>query len=116
MREFVQRQRQAREYDEFLQRKVEMARTSMRAGQGRSNDEVEGKFVAQRTRPRARREGSLDTGSRAGSCRHLGLYRRRQPICRCPDRSEEHTSELQSLMRSSYAVFCLKKNNNKTKR
>src|SRR3546814_9107859 len=28
------------------------------------------------------------------------------------DRSEEHTSELQSLMRTSYAVFCL---NNKTK-
>src|SRR3546814_9096262 len=26
-------------------------------------------------------------------------------------RSEEHTSELQSLMRSSYAAFCLKKNN-----
>src|SRR3546814_3365814 len=25
-----------------------------------------------------------------------------------PERSEEHTSELQSLMRSSYAVFCLK--------
>src|SRR3546814_8938623 len=28
-------------------------------------------------------------------------------------RSEEHTSELQSLMRSSYAVFCLKKKNKK---
>src|SRR3546814_4633178 len=28
---------------------------------------------------------------------------------RGPDRSEEHTSELQSLMRISYAVFCLKK-------
>src|SRR3546814_3707123 len=28
-------------------------------------------------------------------------------------RSEEHTSELQSLMRISYAVFCLKKNNTK---
>src|SRR3546814_15448869 len=28
-----------------------------------------------------------------------------------PRRSEEHTSELQSLMRSSYAVFCLKKKN-----
>src|SRR3546814_10524537 len=27
----------------------------------------------------------------------------------CPARSEEHTSELQSLMRISYAVFCLKK-------
>src|SRR3546814_4400429 len=30
-------------------------------------------------------------------------------------RSEEHTSELQSLMRISYAVFCLKKKNKKTK-
>src|SRR3546814_10484897 len=29
------------------------------------------------------------------------------------ERSEEHTSELQSLMRISYAVFCLKKKNNK---
>src|SRR3546814_6721392 len=28
-----------------------------------------------------------------------------------PSRSEEHTSELQSLMRISYAVFCLKKKN-----
>src|SRR3546814_3973778 len=28
------------------------------------------------------------------------------------ERSEEHTSELQSLMRNSYAVFCLKKKNN----
>src|SRR3546814_7812917 len=31
-----------------------------------------------------------------------------------PKRSEEHTSELQSLMRISYAVFCLKKKNKKT--
>src|SRR3546814_13408074 len=30
------------------------------------------------------------------------------------ERSEEHTSELQSLMRISYAVFCLKKKNNRT--
>src|SRR3546814_5296957 len=29
----------------------------------------------------------------------------------CDNRSEEHTSELQSLMRISYAVFCLKQNN-----
>src|SRR3546814_7535239 len=36
---------------------------------------------------------------------------------RCPPdaRSEEHTSELQSLMRISYAVFCLKKKNNTNK-
>src|SRR3546814_8107780 len=36
------------------------------------------------------------------------------PLCRqriLADRSEEHTSELQSLMRISYAVFCLKKKN-----
>src|SRR3546814_9045240 len=32
-----------------------------------------------------------------------------------PPRSEEHTSELQSLMRISYAVFCLKKTNKKPK-
>src|SRR3546814_10498135 len=31
-------------------------------------------------------------------------------------RSEEHTSELQSLMRNSYAVFCLKKKKTKTKK
>src|SRR3546814_3570758 len=33
----------------------------------------------------------------------------RRPFDRRNDRSEEHTSELQSLMRISYAVFCLKK-------
>src|SRR3546814_8151521 len=33
------------------------------------------------------------------------------PSCRARSRSEEHTSELQSLMRISYAVFCLKKKN-----
>src|SRR3546814_6407016 len=32
----------------------------------------------------------------------------------CEQRSEEHTSELQSLMRISYAVFCLKKKNKST--
>src|SRR3546814_6052314 len=35
--------------------------------------------------------------------------RRGQECGRGADRSEEHTSELQSLMRISYAVFCLKK-------
>src|SRR3546814_6455300 len=34
--------------------------------------------------------------------------------CSGLDRSEEHTSELQSLMRISYAVFCLKKKKNTT--
>src|SRR3546814_5581646 len=35
-----------------------------------------------------------------------------RPHIATPKRSEEHTSELQSLMRISYAVFCLKKKKN----
>ncbi|EXI79231.1 MAG: hypothetical protein AW10_02505 [Candidatus Accumulibacter appositus] len=48
MREFVQRQREAREYDDFLRRKVEAARASMHAGTGQSNEEVEAEFAARR--------------------------------------------------------------------
>src|SRR3546814_7558375 len=39
---------------------------------------------------------------------------KRYPKDRYPNRSEEHTSELQSLMRISYAVFCLNKKNKHT--
>src|SRR3546814_1141697 len=42
------------------------------------------------------------------------LDRARQHLDRDILRSEEHTSELQSLMRTSYAVFCLKKKNTHT--
>src|SRR3546814_10104595 len=42
---------------------------------------------------------------RAATLERLGLAERLGPAMR----SEEHTSELQSLMRISYAVFCLKK-------
>src|SRR3546814_7914099 len=38
------------------------------------------------------------------------------PLVGSLDRSEEHTSELQSLMRISYAVFCLKKKTQTTKK
>lgn len=48
VRESVQRQRETREYDAFLQRKVDVSRASMRAGHGRSNDEVEAQFAARR--------------------------------------------------------------------
>src|SRR3546814_1687267 len=41
---------------------------------------------------------------RARRGRHVG-----DPLQQLAHRSEEHTSELQSLMRNSYAVFCLKK-------
>src|SRR3546814_8182559 len=57
-------------------------------------------------------------GSHAGEPGTSASWARRPPQGRaaaeCLSRSEEHTSELQSLMRISYAVFCLKKKN-KTK-
>src|SRR3546814_10031574 len=65
-------------------------------------------------------------GVRAGNQRKRGRLRGPVSCCgrnaqmRCsmpnsakPFRSEEHTSELQSLMRISYAVFCLKKKKTK---
>src|SRR3546814_9286222 len=40
---------------------------------------------------------------------HVAARRKyEEAVSMAPTRSEEHTSELQSLMRSSYAVFCLK--------
>src|SRR3546814_4120228 len=49
---------------------------------------------------------------RSGVATHgLDLQRLVARLCQKPLRSEEHTSELQSLMRTSYAVFCLKKTN-----
>src|SRR3546814_5291328 len=45
---------------------------------------------------------------------HRDVAAVRAPVDRRAARSEEHTSELQSLMRISYAVFCLKKKNNNT--
>src|SRR3546814_9695269 len=44
---------------------------------------------------------------RLSPSRWIASWRRRQLFKQ--ERSEEHTSELQSLMRNSYAVFCLKK-------
>src|SRR3546814_4786143 len=67
-----------------------------------------------------RRAGEVPAEVRQLRARLWPLQCRRRPRC-VPDadhrgaadrRSEEHTSELQSLMRISYAVFCLKKKNN----
>src|SRR3546814_197938 len=58
--------------------------------------------------PRRRRSKPARRGERRAT--------RPRPTASCaarsPRRSEEHTSELQSLMRTSYAVFCLKKKSN----
>src|SRR3546814_1666594 len=69
---------------------------------------------------RLREAGQLG-GHRHGGCRGRQGARRRHPRRGQHwrhRRSEEHTSELQSLMRISYAVFCLKKKrkDNKTTR
>src|SRR3546814_5910688 len=69
----------------------------------------------------ADRHGWLDCRHRAG-VRAVPRLRYRQAVADPRDRSprarrsEEHTSELQSLMRISYAVFCLKKKKQPTQR
>src|SRR3546814_3689843 len=74
--------------------------------------------------PRVEPEGDEDRMKAAGAIRRpfswvsvtLGSGPDPCPLRRFPlplGRSEEHTSELQSLMRISYAVFCLKKKTNK---
>jgi len=50
MREFVQRQREARAHEEFLRDKVAAAREQIRAGEFGSADEVEARFAARRGR------------------------------------------------------------------
>src|SRR3546814_10015183 len=66
------------------------------------------------------RDHERDDGA-IGDARDRGRVQREVPAqapphrpTRCPLRSEEHTSELQSLMRISYAVFCLKKQRTST--
>src|SRR3546814_4350062 len=76
-------------------------------------------FVMKRRPPRSTRTDTLfpyTTLFRSWAFRFRRSGGSRQPLlssspCRRRGRSEEHTSELQSLMRISYAVFCLKKKN-----
>src|SRR3546814_6718753 len=65
-------------------------------------------FIERAARQRLEKFGSL--GIIAAMVAAVSLGQRLVEI----DRSEEHTSELQSLMRISYAVFCLKKKNTQT--
>src|SRR3546814_9691553 len=60
---------------------------------------------------RATRRARADDGKPGSAWRDGAAGRHRRGFIQlCPwPRSEEHTSELQSLMRTSYAVFCLKK-------
>src|SRR3546814_1977900 len=60
--------------------------------------------------------GQMCTASKTARLVHTGCIAFAEACARfcdpvCEKRSEEHTSELQSLMRISYAVFCLTKKN-----
>src|SRR3546814_8488873 len=58
-----------------------------------------------------RRQRAVPSGP-YGPDRSLRRMQKRHGTAALSGRSEEHTSELQSLIRISYAVFCLKKNTN----
>lgn len=60
MREFVERQRQAREYDTFLRTKVDTARAQIASGQVVSSADVEARSAARRAALRAK-AGASDT-------------------------------------------------------
>src|SRR3546814_1166507 len=73
-------------------------------GEGCRQGRAEGRPTGRRSRRRYRCDRSALTQRRSV----LVAERERGRHCR-PYRSEEHTSELQSLMSNSYAVFCFKK-------
>src|SRR3546814_1553172 len=77
-----------------------------RNGNRETSDDISGWRITPAREPQADAVRRMDLCSDGTQIRRRrgGAYRER---CR----SEEHTSELQSLMRISYAVFCLKKKN-----
>src|SRR3546814_7879876 len=70
--------------------------------------DADGLFVSVNVSPRQLRNGDLSEQV-AQALVDTGLVPQRLHVELTETRSEEHTSELQSLMRISYAVFCLKK-------
>src|SRR3546814_1769653 len=66
----------------------------------------------------ARRREALGAARYVALAADRGAHLRSSPgeKRRVRQRSEEHTSELQSLMRNSYAVFCLQKKNSNNQR
>src|SRR3546814_2024563 len=78
-----------------------------RAGGSHPSDRACSPLAAQHVRQCARDVQAR--GARQQDADRLALLTRDRSALR----SEEHTSELQSLMRNSYAVFCLKKKKNK---
>src|SRR3546814_6899949 len=82
-----------------------------RRHEGRARPDLAQKAADRRADDEADAEGGADEAEVACTLLRpgdVGDRRLRRRIA-APERSEEHTSELQSLMRNSYAVFCLKK-------
>src|SRR3546814_7786410 len=67
-----------------------------------------------REKPARARRAAGDRAHHRRAGRPAALSALASPALPRAPRSEEHTSELQSLMRNSYAVFCLKKKNKQT--
>src|SRR3546814_985943 len=80
-------------------------------GLGLVDDEEHAATLAMRLERFEIADGQIDdaAGTQHGLGDKRGEIARRLAIQQVEARSEEHTSELQSLMRISYAVFCLKK-------
>jgi hypothetical protein len=79
MREFVQRQREAREYEEFLHRKVEADRVSMSADLATRMKRLKGNSPHGVPVYRGSVESHLDISVTARPGRHMGLHRGRRP-------------------------------------
>src|SRR3546814_2910245 len=83
--------------DDDVEDEAEAALTTVDSDFGRTTDPVRMYMREMGTVELLTREGEIEIAKRI-------------------ERSEEHTSELQSLMRISYAVFCLKKKNSSNKK
>src|SRR3546814_9260121 len=93
---------------ETAEQEIGAPMAAARGTEGPASEELDRVVVDETLRPRqterAARYDAIDPDR--------SVPRDTGPLARAADeRSEEHTSELQSLMRNSYAVFCLKKNN-----
>src|SRR3546814_1111778 len=85
--------------------------TLFRSADPRWDDRDRGRRAASSLYRPSRQWRRSDRGKRRNERARHPLHRRSRTgdVGRGDRRSEEHTSELQSLMRNSYAVFCLKK-------
>src|SRR3546814_5336611 len=96
-------------------RRAAAGRRALLAARDREEGAARIRGVGYRRRGGGRSRPRREDGARAADQRQGGRAARRsvRGAQFLADRSEEHTSELQSLMRISYAVFCLKKKKKK---